>query len=124
MNAAATYFGSDRSGTFVRHSRPVSPMNDPSRPKTSEDCGNATIRHGSFEWGGCGDPCWAAPCCGRGPGCCATADWTTAAVASAKHADVITAPRQEDVRRIEAVTGFESEKRDWCEACVTNIRRV
>jgi hypothetical protein len=37
MNAFGTYGGSDLSGTLVRISRPISPIGDPSRAKTSDD---------------------------------------------------------------------------------------
>ena len=47
--------GSEDSGTLVRTSRPISPINDPSLPYTSVDWGMSTMRQGSPV-----DACWAA----------------------------------------------------------------
>src|SRR5690349_17110301 len=53
MKACATYFGSDLSATEVRHCRPISPMREPSRARTSEDCGGCTSFQASSEGGCC-----------------------------------------------------------------------
>src|SRR5687767_389708 len=45
--ACGTYFGSALIETEVRHSLPISPMSEPSRATTSEDCGGWMSRHGS-----------------------------------------------------------------------------
>src|SRR5919108_2135954 len=52
-NACGTYFGSDLIGTDVRHSFPISPMSEPSRETTSDDCGGWMRRQGSWLSGSC-----------------------------------------------------------------------
>ena len=47
MNACGTYLGRVDSAMLVRQSMPISPISDPSRPNTSDDCGSGTICHTS-----------------------------------------------------------------------------
>src|SRR5918992_4975677 len=51
--AWGTYLGSDLIGTDVRHSLPISPMSEPSRATTSDDCGGWMRRQGSVPSDSC-----------------------------------------------------------------------
>jgi hypothetical protein len=57
MNACGKYFGSVVIETLVRHSRPISPISEPSRAKTSDDCGGAMSCHASPVGVGADAPC-------------------------------------------------------------------
>src|SRR4051812_46063642 len=47
MNALGTYQGSDLSDTLLRISWPMSPIKDPSRASTRDDCASWMICHAS-----------------------------------------------------------------------------